>query len=387
MQKLDYISTQDGEIEDSTRANWMSVDLLALENNFKIVRSLLPTKVRIHASVKSAAYGLDVGRVARRLVELGAEAISCGSFDDARIIRESGLERTDIVMFGGTLPAGIATILRSDIMPTLHNIELAEAVSAVQGGPWRVYVKVDCGWGRLGFPLRTAKETILQIARNKNIAIEGIYTHLPFTNANGAVWAQERTNMFDEFIADLRRSGLEVPVTQARSSSGVLFGLADECNAVAPGSILYGKPSLEDGTVDFSNFRSVLASVHSRLIHVSKHAADKTPGYEARFADTVESTTGVIPFGRKDGARMPRPGQGAYVIVNGAKAQILSVSSEQSVLDLSNVPDPVVGDEVLIVGERNGLRISLPDLARWQDTGMNDVLLMMRGRMRQHVIG
>ncbi|MDE3823626.1 alanine racemase [Sinorhizobium meliloti] len=387
MHNLDDSSTQNGKVEDSTRANWMRVDLLALENNFKIVRSLLPKKVRIHASVKSAAYGLDIGRVARRFVELGAEAISCGSFDDARTIRETGLLDIDMVMFGGTLPAGIATILRSNIMPTVHNIELAEAVAAVKGGPWRVYIKVDCGWGRLGFPLRTAKETILQIAKKKNIAIEGIYTHLPFTNANGAVWAQQRTNMFDEFIADLRRSGLEVPVTQARSSSGVLFGLTDECNAVAPGSILYGKPSLEEGTVDFSNFRSVLASVHSRLIHVSNHAADKTLGYEARFAHAVQSTTGVIPFGRKDGGRMPQPGQDAYMIVNGAKAPILSVSSEQTVLDLSNVPDPVAGDEVLIVGERNGLRIDLSDLARWQGTGMNDVLLMMRERMPQHVIG
>jgi len=31
------------------------------------------------------------------------------------------------------------------------------------------------------------------------------------------------------------------------------------------------------------------------------------------------------------------------------------------------------------------LEVTLPDLARWRDTGMNDVLLMMRGRMPQVV--
>ena len=210
-----------------TRPNWMELDLTALDNNFAIVRSLLKPGVRLHASVKSAAYGFDLPEVAKRLVGLGAEALSCGSFEDARAIRECGLHDVEIVMFGGTLPAGIPDYLELGLIPTVHNMELAEAVSECARSQAKIYIKVDAGWGRLGFPIKTAKDSILKIAAMPNVVLEGVYTHLPFTDAQGVKSAQERTMLFDELIADLRREGLEIPVTQARSSSGVLVGIVE----------------------------------------------------------------------------------------------------------------------------------------------------------------
>ncbi|UXN57522.1 alanine racemase [Phyllobacterium zundukense] len=366
---------------DPTRPNWMEIDLGALDHNFHSLRKILGPDVRIHPSVKSAAYGLGVSEIARRLVSLGAETISCGSYEDARAVRGAGLADIGVVVFGSTLPAGIPSYLALDVMPTVHNFEIAEAVSSYASRPSRVYIKVDAGWGRLGFPIWRAEQAILRVARMQNIVIEGIYTHLPFSNAEGACWAQERTTLFDELIERLRKKGLSVPVTQARSSSGVLYGIKDKCNAVAPGSILYGKPSLADGVVDFSDFKSILVSIRSHLIHVSPDAADKTPGVFSRFAHQVTGATGVIPFGRKDGNRAPRPGQTACMIVKGVKVPVLSISSEQAVLDLSSVSDPKAGDEVIILGRSETEEITLADLARWQDTSMNDVLLMMRGRM------
>lgn len=364
-----------------TRPNRMELDLTALDTNLALVRAKLEPGVRVHASVKSAAYGFDLPEVARRLVSLGAEALSCGSFEDARTLRQSGLEDTEIVMFGGTLPEGIPAYLDLNLIPTVHNIELAETVARHARTPAKIYIKVDAGWGRLGFPLKAAKESILAIARMPKIAIEGIYTHLPFTDPEGLKWAQERTTRFDELIDDLRRGGLTVPVTQARSSSGVLLGIKDNCNSVAPGSILYGKPSLPDGFGDFSGFKPVLRAVRSNLIHVNLAAADRTPGLHGRYAFKVEGATGVLPFGRRDGNRAALPGEASFMIVKGAKAPILAVSSEHTVLDLSEVPDPKVGDEVLIIGADNGHEVTLADRARWQNTGMNDILLMLSGRM------
>jgi alanine racemase len=216
-----------------------------------------------------------------------------------------------------------------------------------------------------------------------NILIEGTYTHLPFTNAEGFKWAQERTALFDELVHDLRNAGLEIPVTQARSSSGVLMGLQDNCNSVAPGSILYGKPSLDDGIVDMRHFKPVLMSVRSNLIHVSPTAPDKTPGMFGRYAFQVSGPTGVAPFGRRDGNRAALPGQNAFMLVRGVRCPVLAVSSEHTVLDLSDVPDAQVGDEVFIIGRNGDSEVTLADRARWQNTGMNDILLMMSGRMPQ----
>jgi alanine racemase len=58
-----------------------------------------------------------------------------------------------------------------------------------------------------------------------------------------------------------------------------------------------------------------------------------------------------------------------------------------AVVDLSQVTNPEIGEEVTILGENMGEIITLADLAKWQGTGMNDVLLMMNGRMPRVIIG
>jgi alanine racemase len=366
---------------DLTRPLWMEVDLKSLDRNFRLIRDMVDPSVDIIPCVKGAAFGLGLSAVSRRLVSLGVKAMFCGAREDAEILRHEGITNTDLVIFGSTLPAGIPSCLSLNLIPTVHTLEIADAVSSCAIKPTRVYVKIDSGRGRLGIPIRVAEEAILQIARKPNVIIEGIYTHLPFTDTEVARWAQDRTELFDDLIDRLRRKGLSVPVTQARSSSGILFGIRDRCNAVAPGSILYGKNSLPDEMVDFSNFRPLLSAVRTQLIHISPDAADRTPGVFGRYAGRVTGATGVIPFGRMDGHAAARTSQKSFVIVKGAKAPVLSVSTEHAVLDLSAVDDPKLGDEVTIIGRSGELEITLADLALWQDAGMNDALLMLRGRM------
>lgn len=366
---------------DPTRPNWMEIDLSALDHNFRLVQEMVGSEVRIIPCVKSAAYGLGLFEVSQRFATLGAETIFCGSYQDAKFLRDSGLQKTDLVIFGSTLPAGIPSFLELRLIPTIHHMEIAKAISAAAVEPTTVYIKVDSGRGRLGISIRTAEEEILKIAAMPNIVIEGIYTHQPFTNAEWANFAQERTTLFDDLIDSLNKKGLSIPVTQARSSSGLLLGIRDRCNAVAPGSILFGKNSLPDNMVDFSKFRPLLSAVKTKVVHVTADAADRTPRKALRYSNVVTGATGVIPFGRKDGHPVAAAGKSSFAIVKGVKAPVLSVSSEQAVLDLSAVPNPRIGDEVTILGKDGNLSITLPDLALWQGSSMNDILLMMRGRL------
>jgi alanine racemase len=368
------------DIISPTRANWMEIDLAALDHNYHLLTPMLAPGTRVNASVKSRAYGLGIVEIAKRFASLGANALCTGSFEDAMAIRRAGLD-IDIVMFGGTLPAGIPAYLKHRLIPTIHNMPLAEAVSAAAAVPSKVYIKIDCGWGRLGFPIKSAKASVLSVARMPRITIEGIYTHLPFSDLEGKKWAQERTAIFDTFVADLRREGLTIPVTQSRCSAGILANIVDNCNAVCPGSILYGKAPVSQDVADSSLFGPVLRAVRSRIIHVTPDAADRSPGLHSRFAFKVTGATGTVPFGRADGNRPAVSGQQAHMIVRGAKAPVLAVSSEQAVLDLSQVNNPEIGEEVTVLGTSGGELITLADLAKWQGSGMNDVLLVMSGRM------
>ena len=75
------------------------------------------------------------------------------------------------------------------------------------------------------------------------------------------------------------------------------------------------------------------------------------------------------------------------MLVDGVKAPVLGVSLEHAVIDLSDVPHPAVGGEVVVLGESGGSRIMLEDLAEWQGVGVNDILMSINGRFPARVVG
>ena len=165
-----------------------------------------------------------------------------------------------------------------------------------------------------------------------------------------------------------------------------MTGIKDHCTAVSPGGILYGHSPVAGSLSDTSGFRPVMTSLCSRLIHISHDANDRTPGYEGIYATRVKGATGVVPFGRSDGNRVAVAGKLAYMLLHGVKVPVLGVSLEHSVLDLSAVNNPKIGDEVVILGSSDGVEITLEQIAAWWGVGLNDVLMAINDRIRQRFL-
>jgi alanine racemase len=224
-------------------------------------------------------------------------------------------------------------------------------------------------------------------ARHPRIEIAGLYTHLPFADAAGLSFARERIARFEALVAGLARNGLAIPITQARASAALLAGIEDRCTAVSRGALLYGLSPVEAELVSPTGLRPVLTRIVTRLIQVSPWAGDRSPAYGSRHFRRVRSTTGVVPFGRVDGNGAPRAGQDAFMLVDGVKAPGLGVSLKHAVIDLSDVPGPQLGQDVVVLGQSGGVRIALEDIGRWQSLGVNDVPMSINGRVATRVIG
>jgi alanine racemase len=129
------------------------------------------------------------------------------------MIRAAGIGAR-ILLFGGYLPAEIPEPLRHGLTPTIYDRIGAEAVSAAASAPVPIYVKVDSGLGRLGVPLPEAEDLIQDIVGLPNLAIEGIYSHLPFGSLAGRDWAREKYEAFAALLARLEVRGVKPSVTQ-----------------------------------------------------------------------------------------------------------------------------------------------------------------------------
>jgi alanine racemase len=376
----------DPVLSDDVRPVSLEVDLDALRANYMALRGMVPSETKLIASVKANAYGHGVAGVGRVLADLGAYALATGRFEDALALRAAGV-RSKILLFACQLPEASGQLLASDVIPTVYNLETARAVSDSATAPTAVYVKVECGLGRFGVDLGEAADFVQEVAALPNVVVEGLYTHSPFDDAAGRTWAVERLVEFRALRDALAEAGLQIPITQALSSAGVVAGLDDlGCTAVCPGRLLYGLAPVTPDVADCGEFRPVLRAIKTKLIHIAQHPLSRSAGMSGRDQFLAGATIGVVPLGLIDGYRPARAGV-AEMLVHGRRAPVLRTSLEATTLDLTDVPNATLGDPVLALGEDGRERITLDDLATWQDTSALEVLTAFSERMPGEVSG
>lgn len=360
---------------------WKELDLDAFAANVREVRRLVGPDIKIIASVKANAYGHGAVEIARALRGLDVYSLATSSYGDAVAMREAGID-AKIQMFPCNLPEGMRELLRYDLMPSVYNRAGARAVSEAASTTVPVYVKVDCGLGRLGVAVAEAAAFVHEVAALPRIVVEGVYSHLPYEDAAGREWAEQRLVAFDRLIAALAGSGLKIPVTQVIASAGVAGGVTGPGNAVCVGHLLYGGLAVADQDVaDLSPFRPVLRAIKSRLIHIGRKGPGEAIASGGAYVTGGDTTTGVIPVGLYDGYRRPAAGKTATVLMRGKRVPVIRVSLEYTNLDLSGIDGPEIGDEVVVLGASGDQRITVEEMAAWQGSAPLAVLMSFDRRL------
>jgi len=364
----------------ATHPTWMEIDTEAVAANLAEIRRRARPGVKVIASVKANAYGHGIIPVARALETAGVEMLATGSFSEAKAVRAAGVS-TPIVMLAGSLPEGITELVDAAFMPTVYDRGGAEAAAKAAGSsPAKVFIKVDCGMGRLGVSLADAPGLVDHIASLDGVDVEGIYTHLSFKAAGGMAYARERLDLFYGVLRELRARGHDIPVTQALASSALMVGWQDDCNAICPGHVLYGMPSVVSGLAPLQGFKPVLGAVKSRVIDITNHD-DALIGRGAYHGDRKERRTVVVPCGLNDGNRSAVDGETAEVLFKGRRLKVLGGSLEHLVIEVPSDVEIAIGDTVTIVGGAGDRRIDIAEYARWQGGTSIACMLSLSARM------
>ena len=370
---------------DNLHPTWTEIDLEALAANYRSIQNIIGPDVRVIASVKADGYGLGAVEMARAFQDLGAFALATGTVSEALAIQVADVT-LPILLFSTYVPEDVPAILDHDLIPTVHDLAVAEAISRAARRPTPVYVKVDVGLGRLGVPLEDATGVIERVAALPKVVVEGVYTHVAFGDSRGCDWAAQRLRDFDKLLAALADKGLDISVTQARASSCLLAGLEDSCSAVCVGHAYYGlSPYSEDGLGDLSQLRPVFKALRTRLIHVVHHGQGGDMTIAGLYGMQSGKTAGVVPLGLSSGFLRPVDGQDMHVLIRGQRVPVIAVSLEHMTLDLDGVEDARLGDEVTVLGADGGDEITLNDVAAWQGRSPLEVLQMLAGRSERRL--
>lgn len=319
------------------------IDPQAIADNFALLQRHAP-RSRVLAVLKSDAYGHGIEMAARALRH--AEAFGVAAQSEAERLRAAGFTQP-IVLFGGfDVPQDIARLAQMNVRPALHHpaqIDMLEAQVDVAG--LHVWLKLDTGMNRLGFPPEEFPQALARLKALPNIASDIVLmTHFAASDEPGSATVAAQVATFRDATA-----GLDLPVSLANSCA-VLDHPQTHGDWIRPGGALYGLTTKAGHCGADDGLRPAMR-LSTRLIAVRDKPDGARIGYGGTYTCAGALRVGVAAIGYGDG--YPRhAAPGTPVLVNGVRCALIGrVSMDLVTLDLSTAPHARVGDEVVLWGD------------------------------------
>lgn len=362
------------------RPVWAEVNLDNIINNIREIKKNINGE-EIIAVVKANAYGHGAIDIAPILVESGADRLAVAMLSEALELREAGI-KVPILILGYTDVTFAEMLINNDIEQTVYSLDYAKELSKkaeALGKIAKIHIAVDTGMGRIGFlPSKKSVEEVVEISKLHNLNITGVFTHFSNADEEDKSYAHNQINKFNLFIKDLEEREINLGIKHISNSASIIDIEDAHYNAIRPGIILYGYYPSEYINKEKLKLMPAL-SLKCQVIHVKELKKGEYIGYGRTFRTERDSIIATLPIGYADGYI-----RGLYkkanVIVNGKLAPVVGrICMDQCMVDITDVGPVKVGDEVILLGEDNGLKNNADDMAKLLDT-INYEILCMIGR-------
>ena len=341
------------------RPTWAEVNLKRIAHNFKEIKKLIASRVKVMVCVKADAYGHGLIPVAKKLVSCGADYLGVASIDEGIALRENHI-RTPVLILGMILSRDIVPLIRYNLTPTVCTKELAQALDSLGrsiGRRINVHIKVDTGMGRLGVLYKDAMGFIQRVQRLRFVNVEGIFTHFPLADSDSR-FTFRQIEMFAKLVEKLSRAGIRIPLVHAANSMGVIGYKSSHFNMVRPGLAIYGLYPRPDLKI---KLKAVL-SLKTKVIFEKNVPAKFGISYGHDYFTRKPARIITLPIGYGDG--YPRNlSNRASVLIRGRRFLICGrICMDQIMVDVGR-NKVEVGDEVVLIGRQGVNKITAEELA------------------------
>lgn len=317
-----------------------TIDRAALAHNLERVRSLAPGR-EVYAAVKADGYGHGAVTVANALG--AADGFAVSSLDEAMQLRWAGI-RQPIATLSQPLDAEVCALMADHgIRPVVFDRRHLDVLDAYTGPDLAVWIKLDSGMHRLGFPAEEAAAIEARLAGQRRVQRLGWLTHLGCADEPGSPMTERQLAHFAVATEGLagRRS--------IANSAGVLAWPAAHADTVRPGIMLYGSSPM---TTSSAADHGLQPAMHLTAPIISRRtvAAGEPVGYGATWRAPEDMAVAVVGIGYGDGYPRHAP-SGTPVSVRGRRAALIGrVSMDMITIDLRAVPEAEIGDRVTLWG-------------------------------------
>ena len=363
------------------------IDLDAYAHNLGVIRNFAGPKRGVIAVIKADAYGHGAVPMGRAALRGGAAMLGVATAREAVDLRQAGIEAPILVMVNphedelSLIVDHRLILMVSDIGTTQRLGELAREAGRVS----TIHCNVDTGMGRQGFAADEAPGALQAISRITHIDIEGVATHFPSADVPDDPFTLGQIKTFRQVIRQIEKLGVPFEFAHAANSAAIINYADSLFDAVRPGLISYGLWPVPE-TSERSPLRRVLRW-ETHVVQVRGLPDGASVGYNRSFTANGPIRTAVLPVGYADGYRR-HLSNNADVLIRGRRCPVRGIiSMDQTVVDVSALPEVRVGDTAVLIGSDGDETVTAEELARRAGTISYDILTGIGKRVVREYVG
>jgi alanine racemase len=317
-----------------------TVSLAALRHNYWLAKRTAPGS-KVLAVLKANAYGHGIERAARALDR--ADGFATLEIDGAMALRERHPAAPIVLLEGLFAPAELQAIASANLATVIHCEEQLRMLEKDRPGrPLDLWLKVNTGMNRLGFPPAAARPALERLRRAGMARSITLMTH--FGNSDLASGIDDALRRFEEAT-----HGVSLPRSLA-NTAGIFAHPEAHADLVRLGIGLYGATPFADRPAKSLGLKPAM-TLASSLIAVQDLAPGESVGYGSQFRADHPMRIGIVACGYADGYPRHAP-TGTPVLVDGARTRTVGrVSMDMVAVDLTPVPSARVGSPAILWGE------------------------------------
>ena len=399
------------------RPCWVEISTDSLADNYRTLTEISSggsaAPVELLAIVKAEAYGHGLALCAPAAAMAGARWLGVTSVEEGVAARgycdEAGFPHAEILVIGGQFPGQGAAVIAQRLTPVvweawqLEEMEAAARAAGCAPGSVAVHLELDTGMSRQGVGAGELDAILTSFKVDSRLRLAGLMTHLYAADESDGGVTRGQFALLERMVSRVFSAGFAPDWLHVGNSAAVLAGEALEqlrtlciqygMRAMArPGLALYGlAPEFapEEPAV-VRELRGRLRRVlewKTRVVSVRSIESGGVVGYNGTFVATEPMRVALLAVGYADGLRRELSNRGA-VLVRGQRAPIMGrISMDQTVVDVTDIPAVVAGDEVVLLGRQGGEEITAEEHARWAGTIPWEIFTGIAARVERQGIG
>ncbi len=359
----------------------------AIRHNIENIKKLIPDGVKIMPIIKADGYGHGADVFADVLEDV-SDCFAVAIIEEALELRNHGV-KIPIMILGYTNPIYFEMAIENDITVTILTFDDALKMSEIAektGKTAKIHIPVDTGMSRIGFtPDEKGADEVSKIASLDNLLLEGVFTHFATSDEANKEFTILQAKRFGEFKELLLLRGVKPKIFHCANSGAIMQHSEYSFDMVRAGIILYGLYPSEEVDKTLLDLTPVMElRTHIALVKTIKKG--DTVSYGRTFAAEKDMKIATIPVGYADGYPRLLSNKGR-VIVNGNYAPITGrVCMDQFMIDVSHIENVNAGDEVVLIGQKDGLCVSADEIAKLTGTINYEVTCNISKRVPREVV-